>query len=73
MIKKNTKIVIEDDAGKSSEWIGGIPLSVGEIIHLYQNKTEAPVDYEVVNKEVNCYIQGADQLVDVTYFLREKK
>ncbi len=72
MIKKNTKIIIEDEQGKSSEWIGGIPLSIGEIIHLYENKSASPIDYEVADKKVDCFLDGEDQLVDIVYFLKKK-
>ena len=45
MIKKNTKIIIEDEKGKSSEWMGGIPLSIGEVIQLHPDKDSMPIDY----------------------------
>jgi len=72
MIKKNTKIIIEDGVGKSSEWIGGIPLTVGEIIHLHQDEAAKAIDYEVVDKTVDCYLQGDDQIVDIIYRLKKK-
>ena len=73
MIKKNTKIVFEGNEGEEKkEWMGGIPLSVGEIIHIYEEGSEEPIDYEVVEKKVDCYIKGEDQNVDVVYVLRKK-
>ena len=70
MIKKNTKIVIEGDEKK--EWTGGIPLSVGEIMHIHE-EDGTTADYEVAEKNVDCYIKGDDQNVDVVYVLKKKE
>ncbi|MCX6744319.1 MAG: hypothetical protein NTX82_02230 [Candidatus Parcubacteria bacterium] len=69
MIKKNTKIIIEDEKGNASEWLGGLPLSVGEIIHLHADKTGTAIDYKVTDKTVDCYLEGEDQVVNIVYKL----
>jgi hypothetical protein len=71
MIKKNTKIIIEDEKGNSSEWLGGLPLSVGEIIHLHSGKTNPAIDYKVTDKTVDCYLEGEDQVVDIVYKIKK--
>jgi len=72
MIKKNTKIIFEDGENKrSEEMIGGMPLSKGEIIHVHEGSTI--FDYEVKDKIIDCFIEGNDQIVNVTYVLRKKK
>jgi hypothetical protein len=53
-------------------WWGGMPLSKGEIIHVYQKEGGKPVDYKVVDKIIDCYLKGEDQIVDITYVLRRK-
>jgi len=73
MIKKNTKIIFEDDqAKKTDNLIGGLPLSKGEIIHLHQENSAEIIDYEVVDKIVDCFLKGKDQEVNITYVLRKK-
>jgi hypothetical protein len=52
--------------------IGGMPLSKGEIMHLHEEGSGEAVDYEVVDKIIDCYLKGEDQLVDITYILRRK-
>lgn len=71
MIKKNTKIIIEDEKGNASEWLGGLPLSVGEIIHLHQDKTSPAIDYKVTDKIVDCYLEGEDQIVNIVYKIKK--
>jgi len=72
MIKKNTKIVFENNDGeKEKELIGGIPLSVGEIMHIKKNESGKNEDYEVVNKQINCLMQEEDQIVDIVYTLKK--
>jgi len=72
MIKKNTKVIFEDgSSSKTSEMIGGMPLSKGEVVHMHSKESDV-VDYEVVDKIVDCYLDGEDQTVDITYILRKK-
>ncbi len=71
MIKKNTKVIFEDGENKSEEdMVGGIPLSKGEILHVH--KGEEIVDYEVTDKIIDCFLEGEDQIVDITYVVRKK-
>ena len=73
MIKKNTKVVFEDgENSQISEMIGGMPLSKGEIVHLHPENSEEIIDYEVVDKITDCYLQGDDQVVNIEYVLRKK-
>ena len=69
MIKKNTKIIFKDD-DNSSELIGGIPLSTGEIIHLHKNNLV--VDYIVQDKKIDIILENDDQIVNITYTLEKK-
>ncbi|HLD57187.1 MAG TPA: hypothetical protein VJA47_02715 [archaeon] len=72
MIKKNTKIILQDNKNQSTEeLVGGIPLSKGEIVHVHQN-TNKVVDYEVVDKNIDCFLNGKDQKVNITYTLKKK-
>ncbi len=71
MIKKNTKVIFEDGEDKTSEdMVGGIPLSKGEVIKVHKNSEV--LQYEVVDKIVDCYLYQEDQVVDITYVLRKK-
>jgi hypothetical protein len=72
MIKKNTKVIFENgDSNSSDELIGGMPLSKGDIVHVHRNNEDA-IDYEVVDKTVDCFLGGEDQTVNITYKLRKK-
>ena len=72
MIKKITKVIFQDGKNnKTEELIGGIPLSKGEVIHVHQN-SDKPVDYEVVDKNIDCFLNGKDQKVNITYILKKK-
>lgn len=72
MIKKNTKVIFEDGGTNSSdELVGGMPLSIGDIVHVYRDNTDM-VDYEVVDKVIDCFMGGADQTVNITYKLKKK-
>jgi len=68
MIKKNTKIIFED--GKEEQMDGGMPLTKGEIIHLH--KKDKIIDYEVKDKIIDCFLEGKDQVVNITYILKKK-
>ncbi len=71
MIKKNTKVVFENGEDKTSEYmVGGIPLSKGEVIKVHKNSEV--IQYEVVEKIVDCYLDQEDQIVDITYVVRKK-
>lgn len=71
MIKKNTKIVFEDNSGGAAdELMGGIPLSKGEIVKV-QRDGQA-IDYEVEGKKVEIIFEGEDQIANITYTLRRK-
>jgi actin-like ATPase involved in cell morphogenesis len=68
MIKKNTKVIFANGE-EQEELVGGIPLSKGEIVHLHRNGITT--DYQVVEKMVDCYMDGEDQTVDITYTLQK--
>ncbi len=70
MIKKNTKIIFKDgEMGSEEEMIGGIPLSVGEIVRVHQNG--AVVKYEVIVKDIDCFLDNDDQTVNIVYTVRK--
>jgi hypothetical protein len=71
MIKKNTKVIFKNGENKRSEdMVGGIPLSKGETIKVHEG--DKVVLYEVVDKIVECFLNGDDQIVDITYIVRTK-
>lgn len=71
MIKKNTKVIFQDGENKGTEeMIGGIPLSKGEIIKVHRG--DKILQYEVVEKTVDCYLEGEDQVVHIIYYVKEK-
>ncbi|MCX6713971.1 MAG: hypothetical protein NTV48_02600 [Candidatus Vogelbacteria bacterium] len=71
MIKKNTKVVFEDnESSQTEEMVGGIPLSKGEIMHVHRNGET--FDYEVTDKIIDCNLDGEDQIVDITYIVKKK-
>lgn len=68
MIKKNTKIIIEgEDSSKFEALQGGIPLSKGEIITLHEGTKTSK--YKVKEKQVECFLDREDQIVNITYTL----
>ena len=72
MIKKNVKIIFEDnDIKELNNLIGGMPLSEGEIVHIHKNENEI-IDYIVTNKEIDILLEGDDQIVNITFSLRKK-
>lgn len=69
MIKKNTKIIIEgEDSNKLDALQGGMPLSKGEIIKIHEGKRVT--SYSVVKKDINCFLEDDDQIVNITYTLK---
>ncbi len=71
MIKKNTKVIFEDGENRRSEdMVGGMPLSKGEIVKVHEKG--AIVEYEVVAKDIDCFLDGEDQVVDIVYTVRRK-
>ena len=71
MIKKNTKVIFNDGENKKTEdMVGGIPLSKGEIIRVHKN--DKVVLYEVVDKIVDCFLNGEDQVIDIIYIVERK-
>jgi len=71
MIKKNTKVIFEDGENRRSEnMVGGIPLSKGEIIKVHEG--DKVLQYEVADKIVDCFLNGEDQVVDITYIVRRE-
>ncbi len=71
MIKKTTKVIFEDGENKrSEEMVGGIPLSKGEIIRVHEGETI--VNYEVVEKIIDAFLEGGDQVVNITYVIRKR-
>jgi hypothetical protein len=72
MIKKNTKVIFENGENRrEEEMVGGIPLSKGEIIKMHQG--EEIFDYEVAEKTVDCFLDGEDQIVNITYIVRKNE
>jgi hypothetical protein len=72
MIKKTTKVIFKDGKDeKTEELVGGIPLSKGEIIKVHKNNKI--IEYEVVDKIIDCFLDGADQNVDITYIVEKKR
>ena len=72
MIKKNVKIIFEDnDIKELNNLIGGMPLSEGEIVHIHKDENEI-IDYIVTNKEIDILLEGDDQIVNITFSLRKK-
>jgi hypothetical protein len=70
MIRKNTKVVFEDGGSRRTEDLaGGIPLSKGEIVNIHS--TGKTIKYEVVDKTVDCFLEGKDQEVNIIYVLRK--
>lgn len=66
MIKKNTTAIFrEEGKERTEELIGGIPLSIGEIMII--NDEENSVKWKVVDKKVKYTNKGEDQFVEVTY------
>lgn len=73
MIKKNTKVIFQDGKNqKTEELVGGIPLSKGEIIHVHNRNSKKVINYKVVDKIVDCFLDNEDQIVDITYILKKK-
>ena len=70
MIKKNTKIIIEGKENKKLESLqGGIPLSEGEILNIHEG--EKITLYKVIKKSIDCFFEGEDQIVNITYTLKK--
>lgn len=69
MIKKNTKVIFEDNSG-SEELAGGMPLSKGEIVKVH--KKGMVIEYIVKDKTIDCFMDGEDQEVNITYTLAKK-
>ncbi|MGD9276195.1 MAG: hypothetical protein PVJ67_03420 [Candidatus Pacearchaeota archaeon] len=72
MIKKNTKIIFEGEKGDSKELIGGIPLSVGEIVKVTEEDSDQAKDFEVTDKKTEFFLNGEDQIANITYILKQK-
>jgi hypothetical protein len=71
MIKKNTKVIFQDGENKREEdMIGGIPLSKGEIIKVHHGETI--IDYEIIEKNIEVFLDGKEQTVDITYVVSKK-
>jgi hypothetical protein len=70
MIKKNTKIIIEgEDSSKFEALQGGIPLTKGEIINIREGSKV--ISYKVKDKTIDCFLEGQDQIVNITYTLKK--
>jgi len=72
MIKKNTKMIFEGINVSNNELVGGVPLSVGEVVNVALENGEK-VNCEVVDKKVDFAFKGEDQFADIVYILRRKK
>lgn len=72
MIKKNTKVIFKDGVSeKTEDMVGGIPLSRGEIVRMH--KDGSVYEYIVTEKIIDCYMNGEDQTVDITYIVEINK
>lgn len=69
MIKKNTKFMFKGGKEKIN-LVGGIPLSKGEIICFHRKNSKS--SYVVEDKKIDCFNEGKNQLVNITYVLRKK-
>lgn len=72
MIKKNTKIIFEDESEQEKELEGGIPLSKGDIVQVYEKDSNKAANYEVINKKIEFFIKDKDQIANITYRLKKK-
>ncbi len=73
MIKKNTKVIFKDEQGqKTEDLIGGMPLTKGEIIHFHKKDSKEIINYRVIDKTIDCFEEGEDQIVNITYILEKK-
>ena len=71
MIKKNTKVIfIDDENNQTDDLVGGMPLSKGEIVHVH--KGNELINYEVVDKNIECFMATPDQIVNITYTLKKQ-
>jgi len=69
MIKKNTKIILEGEENKKFDALqGGIPLTKGEIITIHEGSKV--INYKVVDKCIDCFFEGKDQIVNIVYTLK---
>lgn len=72
MIKKNTKVIFKGEPDKKLDaFQGGMPLSKGEILHIHENSEVT--DYEVIDKKIDCILEGEDQIINIIYTLKKKK
>ena len=69
-IKKNTKFIFIDEPEKSGDFIGGLPLSVGEELTITQN--QKTTTYLIIDKKITANLDFEDELVDVTYTVKKK-
>ena len=69
MIKKNTKVIFVD--GETFELQGGMPLSKGETINFHNDDSNDAVEYEVADKKIDYFVQGENQIVNVTYTFKK--
>jgi hypothetical protein len=69
-IKKNTKFIFEDNPEKSGDFIGGLPLSVGEEITIIEHGET--ITYFITDKKITANLDGEDEMVDVTYTVKTK-
>ena len=66
MIKKNTKAIFKEEGNERvEELIGGIPLSIGEIMTIKEGDDSKR--WKVVDKTVDYINKGEDQIVEVVY------
>ncbi|MFH1522226.1 MAG: hypothetical protein ABIE43_00215 [Patescibacteria group bacterium] len=74
MIEKNTKIIFKNgEQIKSEEFIGGIPLSKGEVVQIHKENSEKIIDYKVVDKVIDYFLnKKGNQIMNITYTLKKK-
>ncbi len=72
MIRKRTKVVFVGEKNVKLEALeGGIPLSKGEVLTIHENSKI--YHYVVIDKQIECFLETGDQIVNITYILKKKK
>ena len=70
MVKENTEITLQDGNTKQIlNFSGGVPLSKGDIVNFHADNSDASVQYEVVDKTIDYYVQGEENVMNITYLL----
>jgi len=71
MIKKNTRVIFQDkESNREEELIGGMPLSKGEIVKVHESGSVK--EFIVEDKDVECFLDEKEQIVNITYLLKRR-